>query len=93
MMMETMTQGPVVRERYAQVRRLTVNICQGLQAEDFVVQPAPDVSPPKWHLGHTTWFFETFVLKPHCADYQLFSKDFDYTFKIRFYYSRRGKCY
>lgn len=88
MMMETMTQSPVLRERYAQVRRLTVNICQGLETEDFVVQPTPDVSPPKWHLGHTTWFFETFVLKPHCANYQLFSKDFDYVFNS--YYETVG---
>ncbi|MFT6964416.1 MAG: hypothetical protein ACJAWV_004157, partial [Flammeovirgaceae bacterium] len=46
-------------ERYRKVRQQTETICQPLQPEDFVVQPMEDTSPPKWHLGHTTWFFET----------------------------------
>ncbi|MCF0075267.1 ergothioneine biosynthesis protein EgtB [Dyadobacter sp. CY261] len=87
--METRTQVQVLRERYEQVRRLTVDICQGLETEDYVVQPTADVSPPKWHLGHTTWFFETFVLKPHCPDYQPFSEDFDYVFNS--YYETIGR--
>ncbi len=52
----------VLLEKYLYVRRLSEKICQPLQTEDYVVQPIVDVSPPKWHLGHTTWFFETFVL-------------------------------
>ncbi|MET7257823.1 ergothioneine biosynthesis protein EgtB [Dyadobacter fermentans] len=87
--MQTRTQVQVLRERYEQVRRLTVDICQGLETEDYVVQPTADVSPPKWHLGHTTWFFETFVLKPHCPDYHPFSEDFDYVFNS--YYETIGR--
>ncbi len=86
--MQTRTQVQVLRERCEQVRRLTVDICQGLETEDYVVQPTADVSPPKWHLGHTTWFFETFVLKPHYPDYHPFSEDFDYVFNS--YYETIG---
>jgi hypothetical protein len=50
-------------ERYKIVRKRTEDICKPLETEDFVVQPIADVSPPKWHIGHTTWFFETFILK------------------------------
>jgi ergothioneine biosynthesis protein EgtB len=49
-------------ERFAQVRRRTQLLCAPLSAEDHVVQPMPDASPAKWHLAHTTWFFEKFVL-------------------------------
>ncbi|MGY0034533.1 DinB family protein [Pedobacter sp. NJ-S-72] len=46
-------------EQYSAVRSHSVQICDKLQKEDYVVQPTEEVSPPKWHLGHTTWFFET----------------------------------
>jgi len=49
-------------ERYKAVRKRTEDICEPLETEDYVVQPVADVSPPKWHIGHTTWFFETFIL-------------------------------
>ena len=52
----------VLADRFAGVRRRTVELCAPLSAEDSVVQPMPDASPAKWHLAHTTWFFETFVL-------------------------------
>ena len=60
-----------------------------LSVEDHLSQPIVDVSPPKWHLGHTTWFFETFILKAFIADY----KEFDPTFKFLFnsYYETVGK--
>ena len=48
-----------------QVRNRSTNICANLETEDYVVQPVVDVSPPKWHLGHTTWFWEKFMLKPY----------------------------
>src|SRR5690554_4124664 len=48
---------------YQQTRSHTEALCAGLQTEDHVVQPAPFVSPPKWHLAHTTWFFERFILE------------------------------
>ena len=49
-------------QRYADVRARTVALCAPLAIEDHVPQPVADVSPPKWHLGHTTWFFEALVL-------------------------------
>jgi len=51
--------------RLAEVRLFTERLCEPLAIEDQVVQSMPDASPVKWHLGHTTWFFETFVLSPH----------------------------
>src|SRR5262245_51931361 len=58
---ETTPQQTLVR-RYHQVRQFTEQLCQPLVTEDYVIQAMPDVSPPKWHLAHTSWFFETFVL-------------------------------
>lgn len=46
--------------RYQEIRKTTESICEPLETEDYVAQPISDVSPPKWHLAHTTWFFETF---------------------------------
>lgn len=73
---------------YQNVRQLTEEICTPLQPEDFVVQPVVDVSPPKWHLAHTTWFFENFVLKDHMQGYQVF--DDDYHFLFNSYYETEG---
>lgn len=50
-------------ERFRAVRRASESLCASLEPEDFCIQSMPDVSPTKWHLAHTTWFFETFVLK------------------------------
>ena len=63
-------------------------ICRPLKVEDYVVQPIGDVSPPKWHLGHTTWFFETFLLKPHVAGYREFDPDYNFVFNS--YYESVG---
>jgi len=51
-----------MQERYRQVRDQTVRLCQPLAIEDYVVQSCDDMSPPKWHLGHTAWFFERLLL-------------------------------
>lgn len=59
-----------LQKAYLDVRCRTVDLCRPLATEDYVVQPAVFVSPPKWHLGHTTWFFETFVLQPYAPGYQ-----------------------
>jgi ergothioneine biosynthesis protein EgtB len=59
-----------------------------LEIEDYVVQPIVDVSPPKWHLGHTTWFFETFILEPNFPDYQVFDAQYNYVFNS--YYETIG---
>ncbi|MEM7483786.1 MAG: ergothioneine biosynthesis protein EgtB [Bacteroidota bacterium] len=74
---------------FLETRKHSEDICQPLEIEDYVVQPVVDVSPPKWHLGHTTWFFEEFVLKPHAADYILFDEDFSFVFNS--YYETIGK--
>lgn len=74
---------------FLETREHTENICKPLEIEDYVVQPIIDVSPPKWHLGHTTWFFEEFILKPHKKGYQLFHEDFAFVFNS--YYENVGK--
>ena len=75
-------------EQYSAVRANSVLICSNLQKEDYVVQPVVDVSPPKWHLGHTTWFFETFILLPNAIAYQPFNPDYNYVFNS--YYENIG---
>ncbi len=75
-------------QTYETVRQRSEQICMPLKTEDYVVQPVPDVSPPKWHLGHTTWFFETFILKPHVIGYQEFNSDYNYVFNS--YYETIG---
>jgi ergothioneine biosynthesis protein EgtB len=77
-----------IAEQYMNIRRRTEEICAPLQTEDYVVQPVVDVSPPKWHLGHSTWFFETFLLKPHHKGYREFNKDYNYVFNS--YYESVG---
>ncbi len=74
---------------FHRVRKRTVDICRPLQKEDFVAQPVVDVSPPKWHLAHTTWFFETFVLLPNRANYRVYDQDFGYLFNS--YYNHVGE--
>jgi len=56
-------------DRYAEVRAFTDELCHPLETEDYVIQTMADVSPTKWHLAHTSWFFETFVLTPHYPGY------------------------
>ena len=73
---------------FTETRSHSEVICSFLQTEDFVVQPMGDVSPPKWHLGHTTWFFEEFILKPHKSGYEIFNKDFAFVFNS--YYESVG---
>jgi ergothioneine biosynthesis protein EgtB len=74
--------------RYEQVRQHTEMLCKPLSTEDYVVQSMPDVSPTKWHLAHTTWFFETFLLKPYKPDYREFDPHFSYLFNS--YYNAMG---
>lgn len=75
-------------ERLAGVRAETVRICAPLETEDYVVQPAPEVSPPKWHLAHTTWFFEEFILVPRLRGYRIF--DPGYRLLFNSYYKTVG---
>ncbi|MGD1947892.1 MAG: ergothioneine biosynthesis protein EgtB [Croceivirga sp.] len=74
---------------FLETRKHSEALCKPLQIEDYVVQPVVDVSPPKWHLGHTTWFFEEFILKQHVSDYQVFHEDFSFVFNS--YYETVGK--
>jgi len=73
---------------YKAVRRDSEKICKPLNIEDYVVQPVVDVSPPKWHLGHTTWFFETFLLKKYLKNYKEYNPDYNYVFNS--YYESVG---
>jgi ergothioneine biosynthesis protein EgtB len=82
------TQPSLLLDRYQQVRQISEKICQPLAIEDYPIQSMPDVSPPKWHLAHTTWFFETFVLLPHLPGYTVFHPQFGYLFNS--YYEAVG---
>ena len=74
--------------RYRMVRQQSVALCAPLLPEDTVVQPTLDVSPPKWHLAHTTWFWETFLLREYAVGYQEFHPDYAYLFNS--YYNSLG---
>lgn len=73
---------------YRAVRAFTERICAPLEVEDHVIQPHPDVSPPKWHLGHTTWFFESFLLQRFDPAYEVFHPRFAFLFNS--YYESVG---
>jgi len=74
--------------RLAEVRRATERLCEPLAVEDYVVQSMPDASPAKWHLAHTTWFFETFVLRPHLQGFRPHRDGWDFLFNS--YYVAAG---
>src|SRR5215469_13276503 len=56
--------------RYQKVRRFSEGLCKTLEPEDYVIQTMPEASPTKWHMAHTSWFFETFLLKQFFPGYQ-----------------------
>src|SRR5256714_12942479 len=74
--------------RYRAIRAATTALTAPLSAEDCAIQSMPDASPVKWHLAHTTWFFETFVLAAHDRAY----RQFDSTYRVLFnsYYNSVG---
>jgi ergothioneine biosynthesis protein EgtB len=78
-------------DRYSHVRRVSREICEPLETEDYVVQSMPDTSPAKWHLAHTSWFFEQFLLKPLLTGYRAFNPDFEYLFNS--YYQSVGRMH
>lgn len=86
-MTETLTTTNIVAA-FRNVRRRSEDIAEPLEVEDMVIQSMPDVSPTKWHLAHTTWFFETFLLKP-TAGYQIFDNAFEVLFNS--YYNSVGE--
>ena len=65
-------------EQFSSVRSYTEDLCRPLRTEDYIPQPVPFISPPKWHLAHTTWFFEEFVLKPYAPSYQVYHRDYSF---------------
>ncbi len=75
-------------ERFRDVRRTSESLVEPLETEDFSLQSMADASPPKWHLAHTTWFFETFVLATSCEGYVPFNDAFGYLFNS--YYNSVG---
>lgn len=77
--------------RYAQVRAQTLSLVAGLSAEDCALQSMPDASPVKWHLAHTTWFFETFILEHFSKDHAPFHPAYRYLFNS--YYNAIGEQY
>lgn len=78
-----------LEKRYNQVRQYTENICSALKTEDYIPQAAVFASPPKWHLAHTTWFFEKFILENYVQDYKVFHEDFSFLFNS--YYNQIGE--
>ena len=77
-----------LNRKFEEVRIATATICKPLEIEDYSVQPVVDVSPPKWHLAHSSWFFEEFVLKKFVKAYKVFDEDFAYLFNS--YYNNAG---
>lgn len=76
-------------KKYLSIRHLTEKLCQPLLIEDYVIQSCDDVSPPKWHLAHTTWFYETFILANNITNYQFY--DPLYTYLFNSYYQTLGE--
>ena len=73
--------------QFLAVRNRSEELCASLMLEDYVVQPTEFVSPPKWHLGHSTWFFETFLLQ-HKPGYHVFDPQYNFVFNS--YYESVG---
>jgi ergothioneine biosynthesis protein EgtB len=89
--MNNQAERQTLLERYSRVRQQTEALCRPLSAEDHIIQPMPDASPPRWHLAHTTWFFETFVLTTAVPGYQPWHQAFAYLFNS--YYNAVGPQY
>lgn len=79
---------PSLADRFVATRRLTLELAKPLSDADATIQPHPDASPAKWHLAHTSWFFETFVLRDHLPGYRLHDERWPYLFNS--YYEGEG---
>ena len=77
-------------DRYRAVRAATERLCEPLEPEDHVPQSMPDASPVKWHLAHTSWFFETFLLRPDAPDGRGVAPD-GYAYLFNSYYNALGE--
>lgn len=76
-------------ESYSSVRSYTEKLCEPLEIEDYIPQPSVDVSPPKWNIAHTTWFFEEMILKKFSPNYRVFDEQFGFLFNS--YYNSIGE--
>lgn len=86
-MLQTSATSQLLLENYKRTRALTEQLCAPLSPEDAVVQPSTDASPPKWHMAHTTWFFEYFILN-QTANHKEFNPAFNHLFNS--YYQSKG---
>src|SRR5205814_3722200 len=75
-------------ENYREIRSYTERLCDPLEIEDYIPQPVVDVSPPRWNIAHTTWFFEEMILKRFVPDYKVFDDNFGFLFNS--YYNSIG---
>lgn len=82
------TKSALLLKQFKTCREQTEKICAPLELEDYVPQPMADVSPPKWHLAHSTWFFEQFLLSAFKPGYTVYDPDFAYLFNS--YYNNAG---
>ena len=73
---------------YRRVRQFTEQLCEPLAIEDYLLQTVVEASPPRWHLAHVSWFFETFLLRPFLPGYRVFHERFEYLFNS--YYEQTG---
>ena len=80
---------PSLAARYQTVRQFSEHLCEPLKTEDYVIQTMNDVSPAKWHLAHVSWFFETFILRPHLPGYVPLDPQYAYLFNS--YYVQAGE--
>jgi ergothioneine biosynthesis protein EgtB len=88
---DTDAQWQSLADAFRRVRALSERLCEPLEIEDHVLQTAVEASPPKWHLAHVSWFFETFLLRPFLPGYQVFHPRFEYLFNS--YYEQTGAGY
>jgi hypothetical protein len=79
--------SPLLRQ-FEQIRQTTLSLSEPYSAEDQMLQSMPDASPMKWHMAHTTWFFETFILSAHVPGYRPFDSRFKHLFNS--YYKQLG---
>jgi len=75
---------------YRRVRALSEQLCEPLAAEDYVLQTAVETSPPRWHIAHVSWFFETFLLRPFLPGYRVFHPRFEYLFNSYYEQTETG---
>ncbi|MEY6433479.1 ergothioneine biosynthesis protein EgtB [Thioalkalicoccus limnaeus] len=83
-----MEQRERLRLKFQQVRTFSERLCEPLAIEDYGLQTTLEASPPKWHLAHVSWFFETFLLRPYQPGYRVFHPRFEYLFNS--YYEQTG---